>query len=271
MLNFGPKLTSLVLLVATTAFAQGKSQTPVELVRQMTQNELADRDLGSFWMYHIEKTVERETTAEAQVETSAGPVFKVLSINGRPLTAAERKADDERIQNLLRYPSLEGKVKHQHDADEDRVKQFTKLLPDAFLFDPDGMEGANVRLKFRPNPAFNPPTFEMRAFHGLTGTLLIEPQHERLVRISGHYIEDVEFGYGFLGRIDKGGTFEVAREPVTATHWKTSLVDVHVSARLVLFKTISKQQREVRSDFHPVPKDTTLQGAVTLLAAVPRK
>ena len=44
-----------------------------------------------------------------------------------------------------------------------------RLIPEAFLFDYDGVDGSLVRLKFHPNPSYNPPTYEARVARGLAG------------------------------------------------------------------------------------------------------
>jgi hypothetical protein len=71
-----------------------------------------------------------------------------------------------------------------------------------------------------------------------------------------------------LGRVEKGGTFQIEREQVAENRWKTSLLEVHISGRVVLFKAISKDQREVRSNFQPVSSDLSVPGAVALLNAM---
>jgi hypothetical protein len=87
------------------------------------------------------------------------------------------------------------------------------------------------------------------------------------VKLDAHIFAEVDFGFGLLGRIDKGGTFQIGREQVGRTRWKTVLVDVHISGRMVLFKTISKDQHVVRSDFRPVPSNLGVPGAVAMLEA----
>jgi hypothetical protein len=104
----------------------------------------------------------------------------------------------------------------------------TVLLPDAFVCEYDVQDGSNIRLRFRPNPSFNPPTYEARIFHGLGGQMLIDPQYKRLVALNGQMIERVEFGYDLLGYINKGGAFAIHRQRVRPTHWKTDLIDIHV-------------------------------------------
>ncbi len=88
---------------------------------------------------------------------------------------------------------------------------------------------------------------------------------KRLIEIDGQLIERVDFGYGLLGHVEKGGTFEIRREQVSETHWKTNLVEVHIQGRALLFKNVTKDQRESRSDFRLVPQDISLAEAKVLL------
>ena len=86
---------------------------------------------------------------------------------------------------------------------------------------------------------------------------------------SGHLVDNVNFGFGILGRLTKGGTFEIERTQVSSAHWKTRLVDVHVSGRMLLFKTIDKQQHETRSGFESVPNDLDVKQAEEPLKSRP--
>lgn len=74
-----------------------------------------------------------------------------------------------------------------------------------------------------------------------------------------------DFGYGILGHVEKGGTFEIRREQVSQAHWKTDLVEVHIQGKVLLFKNVAKGQRESRSDFRPVPQNISLTEAKVLL------
>ena len=74
-------------------------------------------------------------------------------------------------------------------------------------------------------------------------------------------MDRVDFGYGLLGYVEKGGTFAIQREQVSATRWKASLIEVHVQGRVLLFRNVGKDQLEVRTDFRPVPHDISLTSA----------
>lgn len=179
----------------------------------------------------------------------------------------QRRQDDARLDRLLHDPSQQLKFKQAHDEDELKLDQLMRVMPDAFLYDYDGFNGDLVRLKFRPKPEYNPPTYEARVVHNLAGTILIDPRQKRLVNLSGKLISRVDFGYGFWGHIDQGGTVEIGRVEVGSMQWKTALINIQLSGRLVLFKTVSKQQYETRSDFRQVPSDLSLSDANALLAS----
>jgi hypothetical protein len=251
----------LAVSCAALALGEGSPPPPAELVNLVVANELADRVERRKWMYRIEKRDGKQTLTEEQVETKDGPIYRLLAIDGRQLDSDQRKQDDARMDHLVNNPSGQSKVKRAHNEDEQKLETLMHLMPDAFLYDYDGVDGTLVRVKFRPNPSYDPSTYEGRVVHSLAGTILIDPQQKRLVRLSGRLISTVEFAYGLLGHIDNGGTVEIGRVEVGPSQWKTALINVQLSGRLVLFKTISKQDYEIRSDFRAVPDDLSLSQA----------
>jgi hypothetical protein len=244
------------------------AQSTHDLIKEVMYNELQDRQKETYWQYHIEKRVGKDNFSAIQVETKDGPISRITARNGQPLSADEKRQEDERLAQLMRDPGEQARIKQHHDEDEQRLERLMKLMPDAFLFDYDGMDGDLQRLKFRPNPSFDPPTYEARIYHALAGEIWINPQQKRLAHLQGSTLDRVDFGYGLLGHVAKGGTFELKRQQVSSTHWKTSLMNVHVAGRIILFKTISKEQYEVRSDFTPIPEQTSLQQARQILDQV---
>ncbi len=236
-----------------------------DLVKEIVANELTDRTEQSNWIYRVTKVVEQQTLTQLEVETKDGPVHRLLAINDVPLDSVQRQHETTRLEQLIADPSRQLAVKKQYDADELRLENFLRLLPSAFLYQYDGWDGSYVRLNFRPDPAFVPPTMESKTLRSMAGTILVDPEQKRLEHLSGHLVENVDFGFGILGHIAKGGTFEIERTQVSLSHWKTHLIDIHVDGRMLLFKTISKQQHETRSDFEPVAKDLDLRQAEELL------
>jgi hypothetical protein len=263
-----PLAGALLLCAVPALWAQSPTESAHDLVKDVVYNELQERRQTSLWQYRVEKRVFSQSLLEQEVETVDGPVYRVFARNGTPLDAAGQKKENERLNNLLHNPSDQARMKQDHDAEEQRVQRLIAAMPDAFLYDYLGAAEGSVRLSFRPNPAYNPPTYEARVYHSLTGEVWIQPQWKRLVKIDAHIVTEIDFGFGILGRIEKGGTFQIQREQVSEARWKTSLLDVHVSGHIIFFKSISKNQHEVRSAFKPMPPHTSVQDAVTLLNAI---
>jgi hypothetical protein len=260
-------ITAAVLVVATGATGDLSSVQPArDLVKDVAANELKDRVQELKWMYVAEKRVGTQTFTEDQVETIQGPLYRVRAIDGVQLTPDQRQKDNARIGSLLADSSQQVKLKQQQDDDEQKLEDLMRIMPDAFVYDYDGVDGKFVRLKFHPDPNYNPPTYEARVVHSLAGTILIDPQQKRLAKLSGQVINRVNFGFGFLGHIDDGGTIEVGRVQVGPAQWKTALINIQLSGRLVFFKTIDKQEYETRSSFRAVSSTLTLEEANRLLA-----
>lgn len=256
----------LAVCIAAPARDQSSPLPAAGLINEVVANELTDRALQRKWMYLIDKREGTQTLTEEQVETKDGPVYRVLAIDGTPLNSDQRLQDNARMDRLLHDPSQQLKSKRAHEEDEQKLEKLMGLMPEAFLYDYDGVEGNLVRLKFRPNSNYNPPTYEARVAHSLAGTILIDAQQKRLAKLSGQLTSRVEFGFGFFGHIDNGGTIEIGRIQVGPSQWKTALINIQLSGRLVFFKTINKQEYETRSDFRAVSGDLSLLEASQLLA-----
>jgi hypothetical protein len=167
-------------------------------------NELADREQLRKWICMIEKHEGKETLTEEQVETKDGPLYRLIAIDGTALSPDQRQQDDVRIGRLINDPSPLLKLRQAQDEDELKLQKLISLLPQAFVYEYDGVEGSLLRVKFHPNPDYSPPTYEARVIHSLAGSMLIDSEHKRLAKVTGQLVNRVQFGYGLLGRIDSG-------------------------------------------------------------------
>jgi hypothetical protein len=242
--------------------------TADELISAVVENELTDREQLRKWICMIEKRTGKQILTQVQVETNDGPLYRLLTIDGTALNPIQRQQDDARLGKLMKDPRPLLKLKQAQHEDEVKLQKLMSLMPQAFVYDYDGVEGNLLRIKFRPNPGYNPPTYEARVIHSLAGTVLIDSERKRLAKVAGHLTNRVEFGYGLLGRIDSG-TVELERVEVGPQLWKTALINIHFSGRVAIFKTINKDQYERRTDFSTVSSDLSLSDAKDLLISRP--
>ena len=248
-------------------------EAPSTLVREVVYNELHDHDVHGYWRYWIEKHGGQGTSVAEQVETADGPVTRVQMTNGRPISAAASEDEDRRLARMLSSPAEQAEHRKAYADDEHRIGRILALLPDAFLYQPAREERlgdvACWHMRFEPNPAYPAHSIEARIFHAMTGDVWIGVESKRLVRLDGQLEENVDFGYGILGRLYKGGWFRLERTQVNANamagDWKTQRLEVHMQGRAMLFKTIARETSEVRGGFTPVPAGMSLQQAVALV------
>ena len=239
--------------------------SPADLVKQIAKNELADRVQQLKYTYCVDKSNGGHTLTGKQVETKEGPLFRLLLIDHGSLSSEQIKQDSIRRDLVLKDARLRKKLKNDHDEDEQKLQRLIGILPGAFLYDFAGKQGNLLTLKFRPNPGYSPTTYEMRVAHQLQGTIIVDAQQKRLIKMSGALLAPVDFGFGILGHVEKGGKLEIVRTQVAPGHWKTSLINIQMDGRILIFKTVNKQQYEVRYRFENVPGDFSLQQAQTLL------
>lgn len=103
----------------------------------------------------------------------------------------------------------------------------------------------------------------------MSRTLKIDTKQTRLSQLSGHLIQNVDFGGCILGKLKKGGTFEVDQADLGGGHWEITNLEVQISGGAMLLATIKEQQHEIRAGFRRVPPGTSLSKAAEMLASIP--
>jgi hypothetical protein len=249
---------------ASLASAQeGNEPTANDLMREVGANELkAQEEDHTQWRYRYRKEQPGRSEVRDIIETRDGTLNQLLSVNDRPLNADECREEEARLQKMVKRAD-ERRRKVKEDADQ--ATQLLKQLPDALLYEYDGKAGDLIRLKFKPNPRFHPPSREAKVLHSMEGTMLVDSKDKRLAGVEGHLIDDVKFGGGMLGRLEKNGAFAVERSQVGAGRWEITFLDIRMMAKALFFKTINVQDREYRTDFRRLPDDLTLQQAAQIL------
>ena len=237
-----------------------------QFVREAITRELYAMDSDhSSWMYRLHREDEKSTQDRQVIETKEGSLAKVVLFNGQPLTPEQRQSDNERMRRQVEDPQERARLEKRDKADAEKARQLLKGIPDAFFFAYDGVEDGLVRVALTPNPHYDPPTREMTVYHSMKGKLWIDRSAMRLARIEGQLFEDVNFGWGLLGHLDKGGTFKVIQKDVGQGHWEGVLVDLNLHGRAVIFKSIAVKQKRVFTDFRRSPDGLTLRQALEML------
>jgi hypothetical protein len=236
-----------------------------DLAQRVVTNELTFQEHHTNWMYRLEKEQYGKKQVEEIVETNEGSLSRLLSINDRPLTAKQLLEEDERVRLLMTSRNAQQKLRRALDAEILQGRRLFKMLPDAFVFSYAGGEGHLVKLSFRANPSFHPPSLEARVFHDMEGEMWVDCRQERLAAFDGHLTQTVKFGFGLLGHLDKGGHFEVRQAEVVPGHWDVTTLNLDMTGKALLFATVGVRKRENHRDFQQVSDDLTLAQAAEIL------
>jgi len=246
------------------------SFNPHELVRQAVDNEVKAGHDDVSLMFRVRRQTPKAGVQTCEyVETAEGTAGMLVAVNDHPISPEQRQQEFARLQQLLQNPGELRKKQKQQKEDSERVNRMVKTLPDAFRYQYDGTEEVNglelVRLRFQPNPDFDPPSREQQVFTGMDGFLLIEPHQARIARIDGTLFKDVGFGWGILGHLDRGGRFVVVQGPVAKGYWTTTHMQLSFTGKALFFKSINIQETEDSSDFRRVPGHMTFAQGVEML------
>lgn len=249
---------------------ESSPEDTVALVRDASWNEMhASNTSNQPFRYRLHKSDEKGSSTKEIVETRDGDVARLLELNDRPLTPDQQQREMARLANLLAHPELQAHRRRKEKEDSNRANEMVRLLPDAFLYTDLGIvpgpSGPAHRLSFKPNPAFIPPDRETEVYHGMAGELWIDVAEKRMAKLDGRLISDVNFGWGMIGRLNKGGTILVVQKDVGMHHWEQTQLQLNLTGRILLVKDLTIKTTEAASDFHPVEKQMTYQDAIHLL------
>jgi hypothetical protein len=222
--------------------------------------------------YLLRKTSPRLTSTKAIVETGEGDVARLISIDDRPLGQADEQKEEARLDTLASDESLQKHRQQSEDSDMKIVLKLLRMLPDAFTYQyagttqgaGQGAAGEVEKFTFKPNPRFDPPDYETQALKALSGEIWIDPQQERVTRLEGHLLEDTDYGWGLLGKLDKGGWLVVEQADVGASQWRIVHVQMQMTMR-ILIKTKIFDTNELMTRYLPVPAGMNYREGILML------
>lgn len=239
------------------------AQEPKELIQTAVQSELAEnREDRSLWLYLENKEEPHVAIKQWVAETSRGSVKRVIERNGRSVSPEDQSRT---IDRFLLDPQAQEKQRRDDRRDDQQAENMIKLLPSAFVWTEVARSEETSTFHYRPNPKFDPPTREARVFASMEGDMVIHNDQKRIVSLSGHLIHDVTFGWGLLGRLTSGGSFSVQRRELAPHKWQITETHVHIRGHALLFKSISEEEDDVRSNFEPLPADISFEQAKAIV------
>lgn len=238
-----------------------------DLLRQVVANEKSnEKDDYYAWMDRVQKP--RGSVTKLMVNTPQGILARTVAYNDKALSDAERRQDDQRTDRLLNSAEMREKTAKQSD-DQRHINHILLALPDAFhcIYANSSPEDRTLRLECSPNPGFSPKNFESQILPGMNVVILIDRDDRRITRIEGTLFKDVTFGWGFLGRLNRGGHIEITQSKVAGKHWGITRMQLVFNGRVVVVKSLHIEETESAWDYRQVLEMTVAQALQYLRSA----
>ncbi|MEA3245659.1 MAG: hypothetical protein U9Q74_05830 [Gemmatimonadota bacterium] len=250
----------------------GRDSAVMALVRETITREVTAANAGGHVMYRRTSSSPQGAETRDIIETRDWTIGRLVQIDGADLAPKRQREETDRLEALRSDSAALRALASSLYRDEERVRRIMAAMPDAFEFTPAGREAESagrvgIRLGFRPRAGFVAPSRETAVLAGLEGTLVIDSAARRVARIDATLERDVSFGWGWLGRLDRGGHAVIGQGNVAGDRWAITTLQLHFDATVLFVRRIRIRTDAASSDFVPMAGDLTPdQGIARLLA-----
>lgn len=240
--------------------ASGK--VPAEQIRALLiraeQNDLENNKRLRDYTY-VERVERRRLDEQGRVKKTESTTLDVLDIYGeqvfkriakddKPLSDADAKKEDEKIQTIIDKHKNESEnerrkrlEKQQKGREEDR--KFVLEIADAFNFRLVGSEivdGFDTWvLDAEPRPGYEPRQRGSKMLTKFKGRVWINKSDSQMVKVDMTAIDTLSFGW-LLARVHPGTHVIVEQTRINDEVWLPKHLTVHVDARVALFKNFNE-------------------------------
>ncbi len=194
------------------------------------------------------KVSKKETNEYTFFYLNGDEITTLAKKDGKPLSDAEQKKENEKTQKRIQKAQTEEKKKEEKEEktkeegkqakekDEPGIEAFLRVCQ---FVNPrrERFRGQDVLVfDFEPNPEYKPKNLEERVVKELAGVIWIDEKAKDVVRLEAYFVGDVHIGGGILANLQKGTSFTFEQAYVNNEVWLPTYVEVHVGLRLLLVK-----------------------------------
>jgi hypothetical protein len=165
-------------------------------------------------------------------------VRRVVKKDGRPLSPAAQKKEDDRIEKRIREyeknHSEEGEDAARKKKEQIDISTFLRISNFSHPRWGEYRQHDMIVFDFVPNPDYKPRNKTEDLLHKLAGTIWVDDQARDVARLEAHLSDTFKLAGGLLASIHKGGSLVMEQAKTNDEVWLPSYVEAHFSARLLL-------------------------------------
>ena len=200
------------------------------------------------------------------LEIYGEPVARLTAKDDNTLSADEAKKEDDKIQKIIDKRKNESEddrrkrlEKEEKGREEDR--KFVLEIADAFNFRLLGSEALDGRdawvLEGEPCPGYDPKSRDARMLSKFKGRVWIDKADGQWVKLDITAIDTISFGF-VLARVHKGTHILFQQIRVNDEVWLPKQVEIHLDARVALFKAYDEDIELIFHDYRKFRTDTKM-------------
>jgi hypothetical protein len=200
------------------------------------------------------------------LEIYGEPVARLTAKDDKTLPADEARKEDDKIQKIIDKRKNESeddrrkrREKEEKGREEDR--KFVLEIADAFNFRLLGSEALDGRdawvLEGEPRPGYEPKSRDARILSKFKGRVWIDKSDAQWVKLDITAIDTISFGF-VLARVHKGTHILFEQIRVNDEVWLPKQVEIHLDARVALFKAYDEDIELTFHDYRKFRTDTKM-------------
>ncbi len=249
----------------TPTFGQG---LPILVQSALAAELQAAQDRTHPMCYDLRRSSPRLTSTKRICETKDGAIALLLAQNDKPLTPEESAREHNRLIALQNDPGRQAHRKQSDDADMERVLKILRALPKSFVYTPAGTimgpDGPIDHFHFSPNPDFVSQSLETLPMTQMVGDIWIDRKQGRVAKLEGYLRQDVDFGWGILGQLNKGGWIRIEQADVGGGQWRITHFQIEMTGRVLIKNRVFSSDQRL-THFKQILAQTNYQDAIRML------
>ncbi|HEY7095485.1 MAG TPA: hypothetical protein VH437_02095 [Terriglobales bacterium] len=236
-------LAALLTMCCVTASGQQSTVNPQQLVREAVAKELGSPFVVQNCSYQYHRRVSGRDETLLMIRSSDLIVGKLVRVDGASVSADQQEQQDKQLRRLLEDSRERQRQLEKQQKFERYIRDLVEALPDSFQYTEAetevGPQGRPlVHLNFQPSPSYEPAHADQQVLRGLAGTMVIDRSRKQIVRLDAHLFKDVDFGWGVLVSLNKGGGLLLVRDPDGPPESNIQTFSLNVDGRILLLKKL---------------------------------
>ena len=205
----------------------------------------------------------KETETRTYEVTPVGDEFveRLMSINGKDLSAAEREKEDKRVQKEVeeivkrqekkeqKEERARAKGEKEKDSDDIEIKDFLRISEITSIRREMFRGHEVIAFDFEPRKGFKPKNRGEDIVNKLAGTIWVDEAAQQVARLEARFTASYKIAGGMLASIGPSTAFAFDQEKIGDEVWLPSSMEANLSARVLLLAKFNRSIERRYSDY----------------------